>query len=49
MMEPSICLIAQGQKRVMLGDEEYVYDKDHYLVSSVDLPLVAPILDASPK
>nr|WP_320009420.1 AraC family transcriptional regulator N-terminal domain-containing protein [uncultured Desulfobulbus sp.] len=36
MMEPSICLIAQGRKRVMLGDEEYQYDKDHYLVSQVD-------------
>ncbi|MBM9616173.1 AraC family transcriptional regulator [Desulfobulbus rhabdoformis] len=48
-MEPSLCLIAQGQKRVMLGDEEYFYDKDHYLVSSVDLPLVAQILDASPR
>lgn len=26
MYEPCICLVAQGAKRVMLGDEEYVYD-----------------------
>ncbi len=47
MQEPSICLIAQGNKRVMLGEEEYVYDQHHYLVTSIDLPLVAQIMEAS--
>jgi len=26
MYEPSICLVAQGAKRVLLGDDTYVYD-----------------------
>lgn len=49
LQEPSICLIVQGQKRVLLGEEEYFYDKDHYLITAVDLPIVAQILDASSK
>lgn len=49
MLEPSICLIAQGRKRVLLGEDEYVYDQDHYLITAVDLPLVAQILEASPQ
>jgi AraC-like DNA-binding protein len=47
MQEPSICLIAQGHKRVLLGEDEYFYDQDHYLITSIDLPLVAQILEAS--
>ena len=49
MYEPCICLIAQGAKRVMLGDEEYVYDANHYLISSVGLPVVANVVEASPE
>ena len=47
MQEPSICLIVQGHKRVLLGEDEYFYDQHHYLTSSVNLPLVAQILEAS--
>lgn len=47
LQEPSLCLIAQGKKRVLLGDEGYFYDGEHYLVTSIDLPLVAQILEAS--
>jgi AraC-like DNA-binding protein len=47
LQEPSICLIAQGHKRVLLGEDEYFYDQDHYLITSIDLPLVAQILEAS--
>ena len=41
-------LLAQGSKRVMLADEAYDYDQRHYLVTSVDLPLLAQITEASP-
>ncbi len=47
MFEPRICVIAQGAKRVLLGDETYVYDAQHFLITSVDLPTVAEIIDAS--
>lgn len=47
MYEPSICLIAQGAKRVSLGDETLVYDPDHYLITSVHLPTMVQIIEAS--
>jgi AraC-like DNA-binding protein len=48
MYEPSICLTTQGGKRVMLGDDTYVYDAHHFLITSVDLPTVVQIIEASP-
>jgi AraC-like DNA-binding protein len=47
MYEPSICLVAQGAKRVLLGDETYVYEAHHYLITSVHLPTVAQVIAAS--
>ncbi len=46
---PSICLIAQGRKRVLLGEDAYVYDANHFLISSVGLPITANIMEASPE
>lgn len=45
--EPSICLIAQGSKRVLLGEDVYEYDAHKYLIASVNLPIVAQVLEAS--
>jgi len=47
MYEPSICMIAQGAKRVLLGDDTYVYGESHFLITSVDLPTVVQIIKAS--
>ncbi|HEY5996429.1 MAG TPA: AraC family transcriptional regulator [Candidatus Deferrimicrobiaceae bacterium] len=47
LYEPSICVIAQGAKRVLLGDDLFVYDPRHFLVTSVHLPTVVQIVDAS--
>jgi AraC-like DNA-binding protein len=47
MQEPSICLIAQGTKRVLLGDDTYVFDVHHFLITSLDLPTVVQIIQAS--
>lgn len=49
MYEPSICLVAQGAKRVRLGDETYVYDAQHYLLTSVHLPTLVQVIEASPE
>ncbi|TGK01411.1 AraC family transcriptional regulator [Leptospira langatensis] len=37
--EPGIVILAQGQKRVFLGEEVYTYDPTNYLVVSVPLPI----------
>src|SRR2546421_7474947 len=47
LYEPSICVIAQGVKRVLLGDDTYVFDAHHFLLTAVDLPTVVQILHAS--
>lgn len=46
--EPSIIIVAQGQKIVHLGDETYTYDSNNYLVLSVPLPLECET-DATPE
>ncbi|MFA0888001.1 MAG: AraC family transcriptional regulator N-terminal domain-containing protein [Synergistales bacterium] len=45
--EPSICMVAQGAKRVILGEDSFVYDERHYLITSVHLPTIVQIIDAS--
>ncbi|MCB1124474.1 MAG: AraC family transcriptional regulator N-terminal domain-containing protein, partial [Verrucomicrobiae bacterium] len=47
LLEPSVCVILQGTKRVFLGEEDYSYAIKDFLVTSVDLPLSAEILKAS--
>ncbi|HTZ18190.1 MAG TPA: AraC family transcriptional regulator [Dissulfurispiraceae bacterium] len=47
LYEPCICVIAQGAKRVLLGDDAYVYDAHHFLLTSVDLPTVVQVINAS--
>ncbi len=47
MLPPTICMIGQGRKRVVLGGDVYVYDTQSFLLSSVELPVVAQILEAS--
>jgi AraC-like DNA-binding protein len=37
--DPRIIIMAQGRKRVFLGNEVYTYDPTHYLVLSVPLPI----------
>ncbi len=43
----SFCVIAQGSKLVLLGDERFRYDPAHYLISTVGLPTVSQIDVAS--
>jgi AraC-like DNA-binding protein len=44
---PALALIAQGSKRVFIGDEQYEYDPLHYMVASVDLPAMGKVTVAS--
>lgn len=49
MFSPHLCLIAQGTKQILLGEEAYIYDAKSFVVSSVELPLVSKIMEASPE
>ncbi len=45
--KPAFCLVAQGRKQAMLGDEVFRYDPGHYLIYTVDLPLTFRVEEAS--
>ncbi len=46
--EPSLCVVAQGAKEVLLADETYRLDPAQSLLVSVDLPVAARVVEASP-
>ena len=45
--EPGVIVIAQGRKRVDLGRTTFIYGESRYLLTSVDLPIVSQIIEAS--
>src|SRR5205085_1495905 len=47
MVPPSFCVIAQGSKDIMLGDERFHYDPAHYLITTLGLPLTGEVVEAS--
>ncbi|MBT9432330.1 AraC family transcriptional regulator [Candidatus Sodalis endolongispinus] len=44
---PTLCLVAQGTKQASLGTTAYCYDPAHYLVASVELPVMGSVIKAS--
>ncbi|GAA6168161.1 AraC family transcriptional regulator [Sessilibacter corallicola] len=44
---PSLCLIIQGEKDVVLGKELFHYGPSHFLIASVDLPIIGKVTQAS--
>jgi AraC-like DNA-binding protein len=47
VQRPALCIVAQGAKSVLLGQEVYEYDAARMLISSVDLPVAAQVTRAS--
>ncbi len=47
VLEPCFCVIAQGSKEMLLGNERYRYDAFRYLLVSAGLPLVGRTIAAS--
>ena len=45
--EPSVTVIAQGRKRVELGRNIFIYDASRFLLTSIDLPVVSRVIEAS--
>jgi AraC-like DNA-binding protein len=45
--EPGVTVMAQGRKRVDLGRTTFIYGESRYLLTSVDLPIVSQIVEAS--
>src|SRR5450759_1303807 len=45
--QPSVTVIAQGRKRVELGRNIFIYDASRFLLTSLDLPVVSRVIEAS--
>lgn len=45
--EPGVTLIAQGRKEVQFGPKTFIYDSSRYLLTSVDLPIISRVVEAS--
>ena len=46
---PSLCVIAQGSKELLLGDTRYRYNPAQYLICTVALPIATWVSEASPE
>ncbi len=44
---PSLIVVAQGSKRVDLGPTTFFYDHSRFLLTSIDLPIVSQVVEAS--
>ncbi|AZE49352.1 Transcriptional regulator, AraC family [Pseudomonas chlororaphis] len=49
MVEPSIILVARGEKKLWVGGDAYEYDPSRFLVTSLDLPANSEVTAASPE
>ncbi len=49
VLNPALCVIAQGRKDIYLGETRYQYDPAHYLLVTVGLPITGQVVEASPE
>ncbi len=49
VIKPCFCVIAQGSKVFLLGDNRYRYDLNHYLIATLEMPSISQILEATPE
>lgn len=47
MLEPAFCVIAQGSKVILLGEDRFRYDPAHYLITTVGVPAIGKVVEAS--
>ena len=47
VLSSAICIVAQGAKRVLLEGRPFDYDEEHFIVSSVDVPVSYQLVRAT--
>jgi AraC-like DNA-binding protein len=47
LFQPAFCFVIQGGKQVLVGEEVLWYDPGHYLLFTVDLPVIFRVEEAS--
>jgi hypothetical protein len=45
--EPSLAVAAQGRKRIHLGRTTFIFDQSRFLLTSLDLPVISQVIEAS--
>lgn len=45
--EPSLAVVAQGRKRVTLGQSRFIFDESRFLLTSLDLPIIGQVIEAT--
>jgi AraC-like DNA-binding protein len=45
--EPSLAVVAQGRKRAVLAGTTFIFDESRYLLTSIDLPVICNVIEAS--
>jgi AraC-like DNA-binding protein len=45
--EPSLAVVAQGRKRATLAGTTFIFDETRYLLTSLDLPVICNVIEAS--
>ena len=45
--EPSLAVVAQGRKRANLAGTAFIFDQSRYLLTSLDLPVICNVIEAS--
>ena len=45
---PVLCVMAQGRKQILVGEDRFIYDTDHFFLASVTVPVAGQVLDATP-
>ncbi|MFS2154399.1 AraC family transcriptional regulator N-terminal domain-containing protein [Rhizobium sp. Rhizsp42] len=49
LYEPSLAMIMQGSKHVVLGDSSFSYDESHFLLTAMNLPTITRVVEATPE
>jgi AraC-like DNA-binding protein len=47
--EPSLAVVAQGRKQAILSGTSFIFDHSRYLLTSLDLPVICNVIEASEK
>ena len=47
VLTPGLCIVAQGQKELLMSDEVYANTPGHYVVASAEIPVSARVVGAT--
>ncbi|HTU09815.1 MAG TPA: AraC family transcriptional regulator [Allosphingosinicella sp.] len=49
LFEPKVCLVLQGAKQIMIGEQVLRYDPATFFIASLELPVTGCVVEATPE